>query len=109
MSMLELNTNAIRLNGLQWQDSVGALDYDNVATVDVTLQIDDVDVTGETWPLNVPYIASTDGIYYVAFSDDIGIDEGDRVTVTVNSLSVNGKGNWEEDVHVYTRRLDGNA
>lgn len=105
--LLELNTNSIRLNGLFFLDSIGTKAFDNVSTVTVTLQKDGADIGGETWPLAVPYVATTDGIYYTAFSDSIVIAEGDVISVIVNSTSINAKGNWNESVTVYTRKLDG--
>jgi len=104
---LELNTNAIRVNGLQFEDEKGVLNFDNVATVQVTLKKDGINVLPDVWPLNVPYIATTNGIYYASFDAALQIVDGDVVETTVESSSVNAIGNWREDVRVYTRPLDG--
>lgn len=105
--LLELNTNAIRMNGLQFEDPEGVLAFDNVATVQVTLKKDGVNVEPDVWPLNVPYVASTNGIYYASFDAALEISDGEQVEVTVESSSVNAIGNWDEEVRVYTRPLSG--
>jgi len=105
----ELNTNSIRLNGLFFIDELDVKNFDNVAVVTVTLKIGATKVLPDVWPLSVPYVVGTNGVYYAAFDDNLVIAEGEVVNVDANSLSVNAKGNWNEDVRVYSRKLSGTA
>jgi hypothetical protein len=58
--------NVIKLAGLA--DDTGA--YINDATVVVTLVNDsDAEVTGETWPLTMNYVAASNGDYKATLSD----------------------------------------
>lgn len=106
-NLVKLNTNFIRLEGLFYYDSVGAKNYDNNSIVTVKLQRNEVDIDGEAWPLNIPYVTDSNGIYYVTFNDDIDITKGENIGVVVNSSSANGKAEWEGNVIVGSRVLDG--
>lgn len=106
MGLLSLNSNCIIIDGLTVKDENGVSSFVNDATADVTLTIDDVDVTGETWPLNIPFVVGSDGRYFKALAADIGISKGDKVRVEVNAVSSSGTAKWDEIVRVNDRPLD---
>lgn len=68
------NTSTVQLQGLQ---SVVDDSYINDATVTATLYESDevTEVTGETWPITLDYIASSNGNYAGSFSADVNVTE----------------------------------
>ncbi|MEZ0155274.1 MAG: hypothetical protein AB9Q22_10295 [Candidatus Reddybacter sp.] len=87
--MLALNDQCITLTGLT-DKTDGS--FVNDATATVTLQKYGVDVTGETWPLAMPYVAASNGDYRAIIQSDIDLSAGDNVTITV-TVSAPGGGN----------------
>jgi hypothetical protein len=59
-------------------DSGKAGDYVNDATVTVTLYKDETgnEVSGETWPLSMSYVTSSNGDYEATLSDLLSLREG---------------------------------
>jgi len=74
--------------------------YLNGATVTVTIvDSDGVDVTGETWPLSMPYVASSDGVYRANLADTISFVAECKYTATVIAdAGADGKREWVTDV-----------
>lgn len=81
-------------------------DYLNAATVTVTLQDSaGVNVTGETWPLAMTYVTSSNGVYRATLKDTLSLTANARYVATVIADAGSGKrGQWELDVVARTRR-----
>ena len=95
------NDQAITLSGLQ--DTITG-DYVNDATVTVTLQIDGVDLGGETWPLAMGYVAGSNGNYRAILLAAIEATAGERITATVNvQTTVGGTATFTEYLPVKSR------
>lgn len=72
---LDDTDHVLELNGLQ-NSRTGA--YINGATVQVTLyDLSDTTIAGETWPLTLSYVASSNGIYRATIRDTLDLDAGD--------------------------------
>jgi hypothetical protein len=77
----------------------------NNATVSVTLTDSaGEDVTGETWPLTMSYVAASDGKYRAVLQDTLPLIKNKRYKATVNAVGSGLKGNWEIDVIAKVRQ-----
>jgi len=97
------NDNVLTLVGLQ--NSVDS-SYLNAATVDVTLvDSDDTELTGETWPLTMAYVAASDGNYRAILADTItGLSDADAITAKINANAGAGlQGHWAVALTATTR------
>lgn len=83
------NTSTIKLTGLQ--SSVDN-SYVNDATVTATLYESDevTEVTGETWPITLSYIASSNGNYSGSFSADVNVTEFGTYKAVVTAVATDG-------------------
>lgn len=81
-------------------------DYLNAATVTVTLKDSaGVNVTGETWPLALAYVTSSNGVYRATLKDTLSLTANARYVATVIADAGSGKtARWELDVVARTRR-----
>lgn len=105
MSLFSLNDQCVTLTGLV-NKITGEFVVD--ATVSVTLQKDDVDVVGESWPLAMPYVADSDGVYRAIIESTVDIVNGDKVRVSVEvSTPLGGNAMFVADEHVRSRSFDG--
>ena len=88
------NDNVLELTGLI---NTVTNTYLNSATVTVTLVDNaDVEVSGETWPLTMTYVAASDGKYRATLTDSLSIIGGTRYTAKIAADSGAGlKGYWE--------------
>ena len=58
----------------------------NTATVECTLYDQaDVEITGESWPLSMGYVAASDGIYRATLKDTLGFTAGQLVRAIVTA------------------------
>lgn len=97
------NDNVLTLVGLQ--NSVSAA-YLNAATVTVTLvDSEGTDIAGETWPVSMAYVASSDGNYRATLVDTLtGLTDADVVTAKVTADGGAGlNGYWEVPLTAATR------
>ena len=95
------NDNVAKLSGLI--DSDGA--YANSATVVVTL-IDSSgnEVAGESWPLTMNYVASSDGVYIATLADTLTLTADTEYTAIISADAGAGKqGYWEVPAVAETR------
>lgn len=77
----------------------------NNATVNVTLTDSSGEqVTGETWPLTMSYVTSSDGTYRATLQDTLPLVKNKRYKATVNAEAAGLKGNWEIDVIAKARQ-----
>lgn len=104
MALIFLNGNSMVIELLALTDSVTEA-FVNDATVAVTL-VDDAgaDVTGETWPLSMAYVAASDGIYRATMASAIVVTVGHQYTAKVTALASGTTGFWEVPV-VAERRV----
>lgn len=103
-ALFELNDNCVTLTGLS--NKVDGT-FINDATATVTLQKDGADVGGETWPLSMPYVAASDGIYRATIQDTVDISAGEIVNVIVDAVSPAGTYNADVRVPVNKRGFSG--
>jgi len=97
------NDNVLTVVGLQ--NSVDD-SYLNSSTVTVTLvDSDGTELTGETWPVSVAYVAASNGNYQATLADTItGLSADDAITAKITSDAGPGlKGYWEIPVIATTR------
>ena len=79
----QANDNILELDGLK-NDATGA--FINDATVTVTMvNSSDVEVTGQTWPTTMLYVAASDGIYRATLQDVIVLVEDARYIAKVTA------------------------
>lgn len=70
--------------------------YLNSATVTMTLKdSSSVDVTGDSWPKTLSYVAASDGLYRATLDESIGITSGERYTGYITAVSGSNTGYWE--------------
>jgi len=75
------NDNMLELNGLKDE-----ITEEFVNDADVTASVKDsenVEVTGQTWPLTLDYITASDGIYRGVLEAALDVAVGDKLTVEV--------------------------
>ncbi len=71
-------------------------DFLNAAAVDITItnEATGVEVTGETWPLEIPFVANSNGIYRVVLDKLIAFIAGQRYTAVINAREGNLDAKW---------------
>ncbi len=71
--ILYQNSMLLKLNGLRDSEALPGV-FLNAATVTVTLKDSaGAEVSGETWPLTLDYIAASDGNYSATLTDTLGV------------------------------------
>lgn len=88
------NTIEVELVGLK---DASAGTYINDATVTVTMYGEDgsTEVTGETWPVTMSYVASSNGNYLGVVSADSNILVGVKYQIKISATDADGnKGEW---------------
>lgn len=98
------NDLLIELGGLK-NKATGA--FINTAIVSVTvLDRAGAEVSGQAWPLAVPYVSASDGVYRETLVDTLGIVAGKTYTVQVTADAGDGlRGYWVEEVMAEVRRF----
>lgn len=78
--------------------------YINDATVEATV-VDrhDAEVTGQSWPLTLSYVAASDGIYRGVIESDLTVVVGGTYTAQVTATSGVLVGYWELPITIATR------
>jgi len=98
------NDNILTLAGLM---NELAQTYINNATVEVTLVDDDgTEVSGETWPLNMGYVAASNGDYQVILTDTLSatLSNGEELIAQINvNAGVGLNGYWEVKINTAKR------
>ncbi|MDH5187343.1 MAG: hypothetical protein OEW37_00140 [Rhodospirillaceae bacterium] len=96
------NDNIITLVGLK--DYV-ADTYINDSTVTVTVvDSSGTSISGETWPLSLPYVTASNGNYQGTLSDVLVLTADDSYTAQITADSGGGKkGYWEAPLIGTTR------
>ena len=88
-SLIVETDNLIELDGLQDQSTSA---YINDATVTVTLlDSSGSEVSGETWPLTMSYVAASDGKYRATLADTLVIKPNKRYQAKVVADGGSGK------------------
>ena len=97
----DANSNMVEVQGLQ---DAADDSYLNAATVSVTLKdLDGIDVVGETWPVNLPYEALSNGEYRGAISSGITLVKRQRLTAHIDAVEGALVAHWEIPVRVVRR------
>jgi hypothetical protein len=98
------NDNILELNGLL-NVSVSPSTYVNTASVAVTLYDTNGDeVSGETWPLTMSYVASSNGVYRATLSDSLSLKVNRRYRAKITANGGAGlQGEWHENVQAVRR------
>ncbi|NOY63051.1 MAG: hypothetical protein GXP10_07865 [Gammaproteobacteria bacterium] len=78
----------------------------NDATVTATLvDATGSPVTGQSWPLALPYVAGTNGRYQGILEDALGLAKKSGYTLKVIAMTGSGlKGYWEKSLRALVRR-----
>lgn len=97
------NTMTVLLSGLQFE---GESDYinDAVATVSI-FSSNGTGVTGETWPLTLVYVASSNGNYEAVLNEDLELAKNRSYVVEVIAEKDGNEGKWRETVVAAERRF----
>lgn len=96
------NTMNLKVTGLRFEGGA----YINDATVTATiLNSSGAQISGETWPLAVPYVTSTDGNYEVALSEDLVIVKDKNYTVEVLAVKDGNEAKWRQTVTAVDRKF----
>lgn len=95
------NSHLVELDGLK---NAADNSYVNDATVAVSIK-DDAgnNVTGETWPVALSYVAGSNGKYQANIAATLGISVGDIVTLFFTATAVGLDAEWQENREVRTR------
>ena len=98
------NTNLLELFRLK---SAVENTYINDATVTVTLKDEaGTEVTGQTWPLTLTYVPSSNGDYRGIISEDCEFTEGEPYYAIIEAnAGVNRYGHWEIQFVPKVRRM----
>lgn len=105
MGLLSLNDQCITLEGLT-DKTDGS--FVNDATATVTLKKNGVDVSGESWPLAMPYLAASNGDYRAIIQSTVDISDGEKVEVIVDVTTPGGgNANFTQFERVSNRGLSG--
>jgi len=96
------NDNCISLEGLTDKLNGGFIDD---ATVEVTLRdrTDTTEIAGETWPLSMPYIVDSAGVYTAVIESAVNLVAGETVIATV-IVTTPGGGNAEFTDNIKVRK-----
>ena len=101
-TIYRLSDNIIEVTGVK---NVATGAYLNSANVDVTLvdASSGAEVSGQTWPMALSYVAGSDGDYRGTITDAISIDEGQTLIAKVTVDGGAGlKRYWEKTCIAYT-------
>ncbi len=81
-ALLYLSDNLIEILGAK-NAATGA--FINNATVDVTLvDKNGANVTGQVWPMNIPYVSGSNGDYRATLASTLTVIKGGEYTARVN-------------------------
>ena len=96
------NDALIRLLGLK-NELTG--DYINNATVTATLRsLSGVMISGQSWPLSMPYVSGSNGDYQATLSSLLEVKIGQTLVAQISAdASGIGKGYWERKIIVQAR------
>ncbi|RWN11761.1 hypothetical protein [Mesorhizobium sp.] len=97
------NTNVIELSGLK---SAVEGTFVNDASVTVTVKDKDgANVSGQSWPAAMAYVASSDGLYRGILEDDLALVDGETYFAHVDADAGDNRiGHWEFHFVPKTRR-----
>lgn len=81
-------------------------EFINDAAVSVTLKdAAGTDVTGETWPVEMEYVAASDGWYRAALSHELDLEAGETYYAHIDADAGEDRvGHWEYAFVAKTRR-----
>jgi hypothetical protein len=98
-----LNVGNSNLIEIVLQDEVDA-SYINSATASITIvDTSGNSISGETWPVSLAYVASSDGLYRATLSSSIGIVSGQRYVGEITATASGNTGYWEVPILAETR------
>lgn len=83
------NDNLIELAGLK--DELTEAFVNDATVTAVMKDAAGANVAGQSWPLVMPYISGSDGIYRGVLDADLDLAVGDRVTVEVTITASGGR------------------
>jgi len=83
MTVFVANTNVLELQGLK---NAILDEFINDATVTVTVTDEDgTEITGQTWPATMNYVATTDGWYRAIISDEVELADRVRYIAVIDA------------------------
>jgi len=97
------NTMNVLVEGLQFE---GESTYINDGAVEVTIfDSDEAEVAGETWPLELDYVSSSNGNYEGVLTADLELVRNHRYTVEITATKSGNTGKWREKAPAQDRRF----
>jgi len=80
-AQFDLNSMVMEIDELEDQINADADPkvYINDATVTVTIKKDGTPITGQTWPLNLPFVAGSNGRYHDVVSNAVVVVKGEKL------------------------------
>ena len=99
------NTIEVLLEGLK---NGTTNEYINDATVTVVIYESDgaTEVTGQSWPVTMGYVTSSNGNYRGIVSADSNIVTGGKYVIKVNAIDTNyNEGEWIENAYAHLRKI----
>lgn len=95
------NTLLVEVDGLR---NAADDSYVNDATVAVSIKdADGANLSGETWPVILPYVAGSDGKYRAAVSSGLVVAIGDVITLFFTATSAGLDAEWRDHREVKAR------
>jgi hypothetical protein len=96
-----LNDNLIEIDKLQ---DASDDSYINDATVTVTLKDSDgTNVTGQSWPLTLGYVAGTDGKYQGTLESALNLTSREQYYAHIDAVKGTLAAHWEKQLKALTR------
>lgn len=97
------NTGVVELDGLK-NAITGA--FENTATVNARIQYQGVDIAGETWPIDLVYVTSSNGLYRGLLLHSLDMTGGRVYTAIVNATAGSLIGEWNCKVLAKDRQCE---
>lgn len=95
------NSHLVELDGLR---NAADDSYVNDATVAVSIKdAAGVNLSGETWPVVLAYVAASDGKYQANVASALSISKGDIVTLYFTATAAGMDAEWQEIREVRAR------
>lgn len=98
---LWLNDNRL---DVQLDDGDGVFLNSAAVTVRLIDTATEAEITGQTWPYTLAYVAASDGEYLGTLSKDVVVTKGQRLTLQVTAVSGGVQGYWDVPVLVRVRQ-----
>jgi hypothetical protein len=98
------NSMLLTATGVHFENEV---DFLNDATVEATVKnLDGTEISGQTWPLILDYIAASNGNYSGILSNELSLTEKKAYNVFLTIIKDANVGYWKETVKAAYRTFE---